>query len=304
MADVETGQLLDKEETAGKSPKRRFSASMIRDWAICPQRAAFARIDKLPQPTIARTVFGSCVHEALEHWHNHRDRDKAMRYFTIIWTDPSKVSLHIDTWSYNDHWDELHARGLAFISNYIEKRNWQKIEHIAAEHHFLIPFGEFELVGYIDEIEIQRNSKREQTLVGQDLKTGYAPTKASLQLNIQMTAYHLALGTPECWLGNGPEFPGHPMGEIMWERVKDMPRRVVWMDLRNGREIDCGPRTEWDYMRLYRACKAIDRAIEHQVYVPNISGDSCLLGPCPFAGPTGPCPVGIDPTTVEDPNPL
>jgi CRISPR/Cas system-associated exonuclease Cas4 (RecB family) len=47
-------------------------------------------------------------------------------------------------------------------------------------------------------------------------------------------------------------------------------------------------------MRLYRVCQEIEKAVERDVFVPSISGESCTY--CDYAD--GPCPVTI-PSVAE-----
>jgi hypothetical protein len=46
--------------------------------------------------------------------------------------------------------------------------------------------------------------------------------------------------------------------------------------LRQNKEINCGRRDDLDFMRLYRCCQEIAKAIDLDVHVPSISGDSCM----------------------------
>lgn len=276
------------ESMAETQPKRRFSASMINQWQACSLSAKFSRIDMLPRKTGARTVFGSCIHSALQHWHDCRDQVQTLRLWDIMWKDPASIGCTIDYWGPFDHWDELNEKGITIIKEYIDRRSWEKIEHIGSEVGFLVPMGNYELTGFIDELEVHRDSKRKEFLGVIDLKSGKAKTKTDLRFDHQFTSYGYAVSQKEFWVGNG-EFPGFPMGEVMWERFRDMPKRLVWMDLQGGREIDAGERNQDDFERMYRAMQMIDRAIDLEVYVPNISGSSCTY--CDHAGPDGPCPV-------------
>jgi PD-(D/E)XK nuclease superfamily protein len=276
----------------------KFSASMLGEWCSCPLKAKYKRIDHLPDPVNARAVFGSIVHQSLEHWHTHGDLQQALRIFEVVWADPSKIGLQIGIFGPYDNWAELNAKGSHVIAQYVEKRSWERIEHIASEFEFCVPLGPYDLHGFVDELEFHRNAARQKTLVVLDLKTGKPPTKTALRLNLQMSAYLYAVSQREFWTGC-PErgIPGHPMGEVAWESVRDLPRRAIWMDLNDGRELDAGDRTDEDFGRLLRACQEIERAIRYQVYVPNV-GTTCHY--CPYGGPDGPCPVSLKPSAVPE----
>lgn len=117
------------------------------------------------------------------------------------------------------------------------------------------------------------------------------PYLSNLRLNIQFTVYDFASRQPEFWLGNGDDFP--PIENAEWhiaQGVLDMPRSNIWYGLMQSKEFDAGERGDADYMRLYRVAQMIERALEHEVYVPNISGDSCTF--CPYVEP---CKLPIDP---------
>jgi hypothetical protein len=113
--------------------------------------------------------------------------------------------------------------------------------------------------------------------------SGMRPNLDNLYLNIQFTAYDYASWQKEFWTGypgQKDKYPGLPNGQGIWEALQDVPRQGIWYDLKKNQEIDVGPRGEKDYARMYRAMEQIARAVEHEVYVPSISGDTC--GFCDF----------------------
>lgn len=105
------------------------------------------------------------------------------------------------------------------------------------------------------------------------------------------TVYYFASLQPEFWLGyDDDRYKGMPNGLELWEEFKDSPRKVVWYHLLDNKEINAGPRNEDDFGRLYRCIDEIAKAIEAGIYVPNISGSSCIW--CDY---TDICPVMIPP---------
>jgi CRISPR/Cas system-associated exonuclease Cas4 (RecB family) len=62
----------------------------------------------------------------------------------------------------------------------------------------------------------------------------------------------------------------------IFESLKGVKRRGVWYAVWNNKTLDVGPREDVDMMRLYRVMLEIERAVEQDVHVPDISGKSCL----------------------------
>ena len=79
-------------------------------------------------------------------------------------------------------------------------------------------------------------------------------------------------------------------GEELWERFKDIPRKTIWYDLKKNQDVIIPPHNDLDYGRLYRSMEQISRAVDLEVFVPNISGDSCSW--CSYQEI---CPVYFDP---------
>jgi hypothetical protein len=111
--------------------------------------------------------------------------------------------------------------------------------------------------------------------------TGKQPYQNQLTLDIQMTAYWYASLQPEFWMGYDDEkYLGFDDGEMLYNTFAGMDRQVFWGNLNTGKEIDAGERDEKDFLRLYRCIEEVDKAMKAEVYVPNISGDSCNF--CPY----------------------
>jgi hypothetical protein len=169
----------------------------------------------------------------------------------------------------------LRETGVQMLTDYHETASWSKREVIASEHRFCVPFGDHLLSGIVDVLEA---TPRALKVV--DYKTNsYQPNLDSLYLNIQFTVYYYASLQPEFWMGfeNDPKYPAMPNGEELFERFKDKDRIPIWYHLRKNKAINCGRRDDMDFMRLYRCCKEIAKAIEHDIFVPTISGDSCVF---------------------------
>lgn len=111
------------------------------------------------------------------------------------------------------------------------------------------------------------------------------PTKLELALDIQFTIYQYASLQPEFWLGNesiDPKYKPIEDGAEWFEIFKDAnaKRKLVWWHLRTKKEIDCGPRDNADFQRMYRLVMEVVNAVDKGVFVPSIKADSCNW--CPF----------------------
>lgn len=257
----------------------KYSASMISTWMKCPLQAKYNYIDKLPQLNNAAASFGTCVHAALEHY-NKGDvttAEDAIQYFLYYWENPGLLDSEPEVWPKRTSYAGYREKGVEMVSAYIESQAWSSREVLATEHKFCVPFGDHQLSGIVDVLELDGDKLK---IV--DLKTGQRPNADNLYLNIQFTIYVLASLKKEFWVGNGEDkYPGLENGEELFEKFKNVDRQGIWFDLKNCKEYNVGRRDDPDFMRLYRCCKEIDKAIEHDVFVPCISGDSC--GWCPYS---------------------
>ena len=235
----------------------------------CPQQAKFKEVLRLPEPQHAKTTFGTCVHDALELYNNSGDIDRAVERFKTTWEDPAILNAEVDLWPQNTSWGELRERGIASILRFHEDNKWETRTIVANEHKFLVPFGDHTLTGFVDCIEIVGAGKNKELRIIDYKTSSYVPTHLELRMNVQFTIYLYASMQPEFWTNI-------PNGEKLFEGLRDVPRRGVWYSLWNHRRVDVGPRNDLDMERLYRVMLEIERAQEAEVYVPNISGESCM----------------------------
>lgn len=269
----------------------RFRQSTLKKWMACPLQAKFSDIDNLPRKQGSKAMFGSCIHAGLDHYNRTGDVETAIKLFLEAWEDPTSIGQPvIDVWNKFTTYGGLRQRGIEILRAYDERLRWENRTVIAPEHRFLVPFGQHELTGTVDLAVLRKNFRGKDVLAIEDYKTNTKrPTTAELALNIQFTVYLYATLQPEFWLGNGDDFPAVVNGEWYFETLKDIPRRGIWVHLwDNGHELDAGDRDDHDFARLYRLCEEIERAVQHQVFVPHI-GDACGL--CDYAN--GPCPVQV-----------
>lgn len=265
---------------------RRFSASKMNTWMTCPLQAHFTYDLKLPRIQNSSATFGSCIHHALNEYNKtDGDIDLAVSEFLHTWAHPELLECAIDEWTKGTTPESLKKRGLAMLRDYHAKMRWEKRDVLATEHSFVVPFGEFELVGFVDLVEIRLSDQGVTELHIVDYKTNKKqPYINGLPWNVQFTAYVFAAMQREFWVGTKGK-PGIENGEDLWDQFKDSIPKAYWFHLQTTKEIYAGPREDADFMRLYRVAKEIARADEAEVYVPNLSGDSC--GFCSFKEPCG-----------------
>lgn len=249
-------------------------------------QARFQYLDRLPRKQNAYATFGSCVHHALEHYNSHSNVDEAIAVFLDVWENPEKIRAAVEVWPTGINYGGARQRGLDMIRGYHEKQQWEQRDVLASEHRFLVPIGSYELSGIVDLLELKRSAKGVPTLRVVDFKTNKRyPYRDSLSVNVQWTAYLWAVAQPEFWLGNGDSHPPMDNGAYWWEMIRDVPARGIWYHLETQKELDVGARDDKDFARFYRVCQMIERAEKHNVFVPNISGESCGL--CSYTAECG-----------------
>jgi len=247
----------------------RYSASMMSTWMRCPQQAKFKSVLKLPESQHAKTTYGTCVHEALELLNKTGDIEKAVARFKETWDDPTILDAEIDVWPQNLSWGSLNERGVSAIRRYHDDNKWETRKILASEHRFLVPFGKHTLSGIIDNLEITGAGANKELRIIDYKTSSYVPTFLELRSNTQFSCYFWATHQPEFW-------ENIPDGEKLFESLKNTKRRGVWYSLWNHRTVDVGPRNDLDYERLYRVMLEIERALEADVYMPNLSAESCM----------------------------
>lgn len=249
----------------------KFSASMIKNHMNCSLQAHFKDVLRIDEPEHAKTVFGSCIHEALEVYNHTGDMEAAKDHFRQVWVNPEL--LHhpkvIGIWGPKMTWGELEAKGREFLDTFHEESRWEKRKIIGIEHRFEVPFGEHTLKGFVDCIEeVGSGQKRELRII--DYKTSsYKPTHLELRFDMQFTVYWWASMQPAFW-------EPFDNGEELYEKFANAKRRGIWYAIWHGKTLDVGPREEVDFMRLSRAIKEIAHAQEMDVHVPDISGRTCM----------------------------
>ncbi len=266
----------------------KISASTLKLWMGCPLQVKFKDTEDRPRKINAKTAFGTCIHDALEYYNLSGDYSATVARFEQTWNKPELLDAKIDSWPKGSTFGSLRTKGKDILESYHKKNVWDKRDIIAAEHKFCVPIGDHLLSGIVDLIEARPIGKKtELTIV--DYKTaGKRPYGDDLKLDVQFTIYYYASLQPEFWMGYGDGYPGMEDGEALYQEFLDSPRKVVWHHLWDNKELDAGPRDDEDFMRLYRAVSSVADAISKDVYIPNISGSTCVW--CDY---TDLCPVMI-----------
>lgn len=258
----------------------RFSASRVKTWGECPLQAHYTYDLGYPRQQNAKASWGTVMHRCLQIYNDTGGNyHQAVAAFSDLWEHPDKLGVAPDLWPKSTSYMGLRKRGLDILADFHARQRFQNRIVLGTEIPFVVPFGEHELHGYIDLLEIKKSGTGTELLRVVDYKGNTRePNRAELALDLQFSTYLYAVAQKEFWVGNGqPESPGLPNGEWLWETVGDtLARRAIWYHLWNQKEIDAGPRTESDFGRLYRVCEQIQRAVDHQVFVPQV-GRACQL---------------------------
>lgn len=266
----------------------KFSASQLKKWQECALQGKFQYIDRLGTYKVGSSAYlGTAVHYALEQLHLGVAEPSEIEGIFLQEYDSGEPDYIVRRTTYSG----LRDKGKKMIKAYLETWGLRDIEILGVEKRFMVPMGKHMVSGVVDLLYIYNDE-----LYIVDLKTGAKPNYDNLYLNIQFTTYDFAVTCPEFWVGiesDDPKWPdkyeGWEDGVELYERIKDMPRNLIWYDLRDNREIDVGKRGPKDYGRLYRLMEMIDRSVETETFMPNISGDSCTY--CDFHKE---CPVWFD----------
>lgn len=272
----------------------KFSPSQLKAWQKCSLQAKYNYVDKIDRwSTGSSAHFGTSVHSALELFHNGGTQEEAIEEFYRYFN-----SIEPDYWNRRTKYTTFKDLGRKMIEAYVDTFKWKTHVTLASEFRFMVPFGDHMLSGIIDHMYTDLDMK---TLTISDLKTGARPNMDMLHLDIQFSAYDYASRQKEFWCGtesDDPEWPdkysGLENGEELFEIFQSAKRENIWYDLRKNQPIDVGPRTDFDYARLYRVAEQIARAVEFEVYVPTIDADVCDW--CAYKDL---CPVYFD-----NPNPV
>lgn len=276
----------------------RLRQSTLKRWINCPLQAHLDEVIIQPRRVNGKAVFGTIVHHCLEQYNGGKPVEACVELFRELWDKPSTITEEPTYWPKYTTYGGLRTKGVEIIQEYDLKNRWESRQVICSEQRFLVPFGDHELEGTIDHIETRKSGKGSKTLRIVDFKTNSKkPTFVDLRLNIQFTVYIYATMQEEFWVGNGPDYPGIPGGEKLFQQLQNSPRRGIWYHLMLNQEVDAGGRDDDDFLRLYRLITQIERAQEAQVFVPHI-GEACTF--CDYTANCGITIPDRDKLELED----
>ncbi len=254
----------------------KFNPSLLKKFQECNLQYKLAQEHPdVVELQSAAASFGTLVHKCIEMYLQGRSVDDCVDFFKLVWDDPSVMGITPDYYHNNTSHESYREKGIKAITEYHEEFKWSSREVIGTEVRFCIPFGNHLLSGIIDNLLYD---KSQDILLICDLKTGARPNKDNLHASLQFTSYDWATRKDEFWTGYPPEIDkywGVSGGSERLEQFRDTKRLGVWFDLRNAKEYPVGQRTEQDFLRMLRLCDQIELAIERDVYVPTITGDTC-----------------------------
>lgn len=189
--------------------------------------------------------------------------------------------------------DSMHYDGMVFNLEVDEDESYLTVSGLV---HNCVPVGDHLISGVVDLLSAKHG---ESKLTITDWKSsGSQPRLDALYLNTQFTTYALASLKEEFWVGfddGSGKYPPLPDGKNLFERFRNTERELIWYHLRKNKAIPAGPRDDQDFLRLGRVCNEIARALEFEVFVPSISGNSC-----PWCDFKDACPAWVPPPETTD----
>ena len=181
----------------------KISYSAINTFQQCPQKYKFQEIDKIKTPKSKEAVFGTVIHEALKFFHNKEPRfptkEALLEFYSQNW--PSKEKIN---WLDDSEERMFKAEGAKILSDYYDKLDKSKFSVVDLESSFNILIQDDQethiLRGKIDRIDKLKDGVFEIV----DYKTDRRlPSQESVDNNIQLSIYHLALSSH--WPNLNPE---------------------------------------------------------------------------------------------------
>ena len=254
----------------------KVNPSLLKSFQSCALRYKLAKeCPDLPDPQSAAASYGTLVHKCLEMHLNGRSIEDSLEFFNKVWSSPDLMDITPDYYPPRTTHGAYRKKGIDAITGYYEDHRWFNRELLATEFRFCVPMGNHFVSGIVDLLEYDPAT---DTLFITDWKTGYRPNADNLRFDLQMTSYLFAVRQREFWCGYEPEiekYTGFLNGAALFDRFVDSTHQAVWYDLRNSKEYPVGDRAQRDFDRMEMLCDQMEKAIDLDVFVPNITGDSC-----------------------------
>jgi len=254
----------------------KVNPSLLKSFQSCAYKYKMARDNPdVVELQSGAASYGTLVHKCIEMYLLGRPVEDCVDFFNTVWTEPGLMGIQPDYYPPRTSHGAYRTKGIAAIEGFHEEHRWSTREVLATEFRFCIPFGNHFISGIVDALEYDADT---DTLHIIDFKTGYRPNADNLRFDIQFLSYVIAIRTKGFWCGYEPEiekYTGFPNGEELLARFVDSSVVASWYDLRNSKEYEVGEKTDRDVERLHLLCDQMEKAIERDVFVPTITGDSC-----------------------------
>lgn len=258
---------------------RIYSASQLKMVMRCPLQAKFSYVDRIGSAQSGAATYGTIMHYVTEQYDRGMTLKEATALFLQLWAEPERLGVKPDYWPYRTSFESYKKRGLAAIQSYANLNMWGRPQIIAHEYPFLVPFGDHEIRGVIDRLELRTTGNKKKILTVTDKKTAAKkPSKYDLRTDIQFTIYLMALRQKQFWTGvpDSGTYLGFENGEELYEVFQTYDHAGVYLMIGDPcTELDVGERTDDDFKQLYRLISEVSRAYESNVFIPRIGTDTC-----------------------------
>ncbi|MEK7661913.1 MAG: PD-(D/E)XK nuclease family protein [Patescibacteria group bacterium] len=179
----------------------RTSYSALETFGICPQKYKFQEIDKIRAPKRIEAVFGTIVHSALKYMFERNPlfptEDEVVNFFSERFNEKSDAVEWPDA-SKKERAEKLYYdEGVKLIRNFYAKNKPWDFNPVELEGRFQVEItGDnaietHTIAGIIDRLDKDPTGDSYEII---DYKTGKKmPSQESLENNLQLALYHLAI---------------------------------------------------------------------------------------------------------------
>lgn len=176
-----------------------LSYSRMSMYLQCPSQWAYFYVDKNPRVDTVFTMFGSIIHELMEHLAlnpESRTVEKALELYNAYWQEYALTDM------------DFYKRGIEMINAYLERDNAFAHEIIGVELQFgqdkdgngePMYIGSVPVLGYIDRVD----KIDDESIIVRDYKTNIMPfSNEEVQNHLQMSMYDIIARMMFPWAKN------------------------------------------------------------------------------------------------------